>query len=259
MRPAAWFTSFAQTPLQRRLRYYKVIRPCGALRYSMAYGYGPLARLPLHRSDTFPRSAQGPKPHSRHLSAGGRSASKQVPANLVPGPRSYPGFDHHLTTFDTSSVVHLHSTLRLTPDRILPRPFPNTLTTTPLKCRSCGWFTTPACTAIVGGLPPSLTQFGILRLSHNFTSVRLRGTPSRVATSSILHTCQCHCPGGSGPVHMSFSSRTTGGLPLCTGGSASTLSVSRPARHSLRVPACMLAESPKRSVTKVLQSMSSPP
>ncbi|MCY4672446.1 MAG: hypothetical protein OXD43_01540, partial [Bacteroidetes bacterium] len=62
----------------------------------------------------------------------GRLASKQVPANLVPGSGDHPGFDHLLRTFDTSSVIHLRSTLRLTPDRFLHLPFPNTLTTTPL-------------------------------------------------------------------------------------------------------------------------------
>ena len=38
-------------------------------------------------------------------------ASTQVPVYLVLGLDCYPGFDHHLATFDTSSVVHFHSTL----------------------------------------------------------------------------------------------------------------------------------------------------
>ena len=85
-------------------------------------------------------------------------ASKQVSANLVPRLLPYLGFDSRLTLFDTSSMVHLPLTLRFTPDRFLTLPFPSTLTTTSLECRSCGWLTTPACTAIVEDLPPSLIQ-----------------------------------------------------------------------------------------------------
>ncbi len=169
-RPAAWFTPFALLPLQKLPHYYEVIRPCGVLWYSMSHGGRPLDTLPSHHSDMFPRSIQGPKSHSRHVYAGGQLASKQVPANLVPGLIYDPGFDHHLILFDTSSMVHFHSTLRSSPNRFLHLPFPYTLTTIPLKYRSCGWFATSACTAVAGGRPPSLAQFNTSQLSHRFTS-----------------------------------------------------------------------------------------
>ena len=44
----------------------------------------PLAVLPWHRSDRFPRSAQEPGSRSRHLCAGRHSVSKQVPSELIP-------------------------------------------------------------------------------------------------------------------------------------------------------------------------------
>ena len=57
-----------------------------------------------------------------------------------------------------------------------------------------------------------------------------------------------------------FSSRTTDGLPLIQGGSASALPVSRPAQRSLHVPACMVAELLNATLLSgVLQSMSLPP
>ena len=73
-------------------------------------------------------------------------ASKQVTANLVPRLFPYLGFDTRLNLFDTSSMVHLPSTLRFTPDRFLTLPFPYTLTTTPLSV------------AAVGGLQPPPVQ-----------------------------------------------------------------------------------------------------
>ena len=56
---------------------------------------------------------------------------------------------------------------------------------------------------------------------------------SRVATSSIFHTCQHHYPGGSRSVRVSLASRPTIGLPLDPGESAPALRFSRPARRSL--------------------------
>jgi len=44
----------------------------------------PLVFLPCHQSDRFPRYTQKPVSSSRHLHAGGRSASKKVTAELIP-------------------------------------------------------------------------------------------------------------------------------------------------------------------------------
>jgi len=43
----------------------------------------PLAGLPWHRGDRFPRSTHKPGSRSRHLYAGRRSGSKQVPPELL--------------------------------------------------------------------------------------------------------------------------------------------------------------------------------
>ena len=88
---------------------------------------------------------------------------------------------------------------------------------------------------------------------------RATNKASRVATSSIFHACQRQYPDENNPVHMSSASWTASDIPLTTGESASALLVSRPARRSQYVPACMVAESPMRSFTKVLQSISLPP
>ncbi len=44
----------------------------------------PLAFLPYHQDDRFPRSVQKPDSESRHLYAGGRPGSKQVSPELIP-------------------------------------------------------------------------------------------------------------------------------------------------------------------------------
>jgi len=63
---------------------------------------------------------------------------------------------HSVRGFDTSTMIHLRLTLRPTPDKFLHLPFPYTLTTTPLKCSSCGRFTTSSYMAVVEGPPTSL-------------------------------------------------------------------------------------------------------
>ncbi len=129
--------------------------------------------------------------------------------------------------------------------RSLPMPWPFPLRT---SLRTCGPFPPRALPRLYGTTGHSATLSARpdpcgLPVGVCYTTVRA----SRVATPSILHACQCQYPGGNRPVHVSFSSRSTSGLPHDTGGSASALPFSRPARHSLRVPACMLAKSPKRS------------
>jgi hypothetical protein len=44
----------------------------------------PLAFLPLHRGDRFPRSTPEPESSSRHLNAGRRPDSKQVSSEIIP-------------------------------------------------------------------------------------------------------------------------------------------------------------------------------
>ena len=67
---------------------------------------------------------------------------------------------------------------------------------------------------------------------------------SRVAAFFIFHACWRHYPGRYRSVHRSLASQSANGLPLINGGSASALTVSRPAQRSLRVPARMVAEPP---------------
>ena len=83
------------------------------------------------------------------------------------------------------------------------------------------------------GLPLAGSRFGVCLTTHR---------ASRVAAFFSFHACQRHYPDGSGSVPASLSSPSAIGLPLKTGGSASVLSVSRPARRSLAFrPACSLS------------------
>ena len=66
---------------------------------------------------------------------------------------------------------------------------------------------------------------------------------SRVAAVSLLHACRRQYPGGTGRCRVTRFP-TAVSLPRINGGSASALPVSRPAQRSLRVAACVLAESP---------------
>src|SRR5262249_21189999 len=76
---------FGPGPLQPLLPYYERLRPCAPPRYSPAHGGCPLAVLPSHRSDRFPRSAPEPRARSRRLHAGRHVGSTQAPPTLLPG------------------------------------------------------------------------------------------------------------------------------------------------------------------------------
>jgi hypothetical protein len=84
----------------------------------------------------------------------------------------------------------------------------------------------------------------------SLAGVRLKGTPltagaSRVASDLPVQTCRRHYPGGTTVrVGRSLKNRD-GGLPRVSAGSAPTLNISRPARRSLRVMACLLAGPPR--------------
>ena len=102
------------------------------------------------------------------------------------------------------------------------------------------------------GITPRLQSYGPLRhpagpaCPSRGSGCRVHGTgmASRVATPSIFHMCRRHYPGENRPVLSSLASRPVGGLPLSCAGSASALTVSRPARRSLHVSAHVVAEPP---------------
>ncbi len=104
------------------------------------------------------------------------------------------------------------------------------------------------------GITPRLQYYGPLRhpvgpaCPSRGSGCRVHGTDrgSRVATPSIFHACRRQYPGGNRPVRSSLSSRPAGGLPLITVGSASALSVSRPARRSLAFRPAWSLSRPRR-------------
>ncbi len=57
-----------------------------------------------------------PRSSSRHLYAGHHQANKQAPAWLIPRHFGDLGFDATFNLYDASSVVHLRSPSRPTPD-----------------------------------------------------------------------------------------------------------------------------------------------
>ena len=83
---------------------------------------------------------------------------------------------------------------------------------------------------------------------------------SRVATSSLFHTCRRHYPGGNGPVRLSLLFPAVVGLPLFSAGSASALLFSRPAQRSLSLRPVWSLNRPRRPFdTRVLRPTSLPP
>ena len=80
-----------------------------------------------------------------------------------------------------------------------------------------------------------------------------RGFPC--CTRSLFRTCRRHYPGGTVGCSCRFSFPNRGGLPRIPGGSASALPFSRPARRSLLVTACALAESLRTLFHRKLQPL----
>ena len=68
---------------------------------------------------------------------------------------------------------------------------------------------------------------------------------SRVATSLIFHACQCQYPDGNNPVRASLASQVVGGLPLGYERVGFRIARLEACSAFTRVPACMVAESPK--------------
>ena len=75
---------------------------------------------------------------------------------------------------------------------------------------------------------------------------RARHRPARRGLPVLLRACRRQYPGGNRPVLSSLSSQPVGGLPLFTGGSASALTVSRPARRSLAFRPAWSLSRPRR-------------
>ena len=67
---------------------------------------------------------QEPESCSRPLHAGCRRGSKQVAPRLIPGPRTFSWFRHHLKHFDASTRVRFHSPSRSAPDAVSAASFP---------------------------------------------------------------------------------------------------------------------------------------
>ena len=116
----------------------------------------------------------------------------------------------------------------------------------------------PSCAALELRLLPSAGITQLLRYyeplrhpagpswSSRIPGWRVRATDgaSRVAAVSPLHACRRQYPRRNRSVPASPRFPTAVSLPRINGGSASALPVSRPAQRSLRVAACVLAESP---------------
>jgi hypothetical protein len=145
----------------------------------------PLGVLPWHRDDRFPRSTKEPRPSSRHLYAGRHPSSKQVASWTVLGdPRKSPiltSLDH---AFDISSVVHLRSSSRPSPDTSCV-PFPHPLTTTPFERSSVRRFGACSCQPAPKGPPSSLLQLRSPVCSS--FRVRSRGTPLVHSSDPVLY------------------------------------------------------------------------
>ena len=129
-------------------------------------------------------------------------------------------------------------------------------------------------------IPPHLrplSSTGITRRLQSYGPLRHPGGPacpsrgsrwcvhttdraSRVATSSLFHTCRRHYPGGNGPVRLSLLFPAVVGLPLFSAGSASALLFSRPAQRSLSLRPVWSLNRPRRPFdTRVLRPTSLPP
>jgi hypothetical protein len=149
----------------------------------------PLGFLPWHRSDRFPCSLQKPAIRSRHLYAGHRLGSKQVPPELITEQWCIPVFDAFVHAFDTSSVIRLRSPSYCPPDPIIAGPFPVTLTTPALNRRSLRWFEACSCKPASEGQPPSPVQLSWhTTTQHADSHLVVQGNHRAVAGSEFRST-----------------------------------------------------------------------
>ena len=116
----------------------------------------------------------------------------------------------------------------------------------------------PASPVLQASPPPCRPSLALT--SCRFDACLTTHRASHVATLFPFHACQRQYPDGNGSVPASLASPSANGLPLLTGGSASVLPVSRPARRSLAFrPACSLNRPRRPFDTRVLQTISLPP
>ena len=129
---------------------------------------------------------------------------------------------------------------------LLPAPFPDQ-----------GSFPPPALPGFAGTTTLSATPGGRFRASRHHRWPAPPRQPPRGA-SRVAHDPSAHMPSPlprrNRWVLASFAFPNGGGLPRNSGGSASALPFSRPARRSLHVTACALAE----SLTRDLRCSESP-
>ena len=118
---------------------------------------------------------------------------------------------------------------------LLPAPFPDQ-----------GSFPPPALPGFTSTATPSATPRGRFRASRHHRRPAPPRQPPRGA-SRVAHVPSTHMPSPlprrNRWVLVSFAFPNGGGLPRISGGSASALPFSRPARRSPLVTACALAES----------------
>ena len=84
--------------------------------------------------------------------------------------------------------------------------------------------------------------------------------PRRVSlvARNTLRTCRAHYPGGSKRVHVSIASPSHAAFPKTLGGSASALSLSRPAQASLALRPARLLNRPRRPLSRGFDGASCP-
>ncbi len=113
-------------------------------------------------------------------------------------------------------------------------------------CPKSGPFPPPALPGITGTTSLSATPFGPACPSRvSGWCLTTTAGASRVASDLPLYTCRRQYPGGTvGCTRCCLFFSNGGGLPRLTIGSAPALQFSRLAQRSLRVTACILAESP---------------
>ncbi len=211
---------------------------------------GPGTWVSSEAPSTTPRAiAPAPAPRSWQRSLR-LSRHRRHPGGPFPGlPRGDPfarpclrgheSGSRHRLRLSLCSTVRSFRTLH-DPVRLLPVAMPCLLS---VPFPKSGPFPRPALPGVSGnaGLPSTLPA----RPDPRRVPARLcrpAGRASRVATSSILHACQRHCPGGSGPVHLSPASRTTIGLPHDFAGSAPAHDPFEACSTFTRHPARMFAE-----------------
>jgi len=156
---------------------------------------------------------------------------------LIPEQAGDPGFDVVQVRFDASSEVRLRSSLRQSPSPLHLRKHtrsqgPSLHQRYPASTllRPCP---TPACAAA----------------SRDVEAATLTQDGSPPITRTTFPTCRAHYPGGSSGCACRLLPRSCS-LPQMAGGSASALSLSRPAQASLALRPIGLLSRPRRPLSR---------